>query len=133
MAQPLRVIHDRDPREVISEQVGDILNEIAPLGAGVLLVMYKRPNKTASGIFLSDKTVDEDKYQGKVGLVAKLGPLAFEEDENHHWGGRVPAIGDWVMVNVGDAWGFDLPNDRRARIIDDVNVKAILQQPDVVW
>ncbi|HWG71257.1 MAG TPA: hypothetical protein VN692_17705 [Steroidobacteraceae bacterium] len=138
MAQPLRVLHDRDPREDIREDVGAVTDTIDPLGAGVLIVMYERGKgkgeaKTAGGIILANKTLDEDKYQGKAGLVMKLGPIAFTDDASHQWGDRVPRVGDWVMVNVGDSFAFDLPGDRRARIVEDVNVKAILRHPDMVW
>src|SRR6185312_5199214 len=138
MAQPLRVLHDRDPREDIREDVGAVTDTIDPLGAGVLIVMYERGKgkgeaKTAGGIILANKTLDEDKYQGKAGLVMKLGPIAFTDDASHQWGDRVPQVGDWVMVNVGDSFAFDLPGDRRARIVEDVNVKAILRHQDMVW
>jgi len=138
MAQPLRVLHDRDPREDIREDVGAVTDTIDPLGAGVLIVMYERGKgkgeaKTAGGIILANKTLDEDKYQGKAGLVMKLGPIAFTDDASHQWGDRVPRVGDWVMVNVGDSFAFDLPGDRRACIVEDVNVKAILRHPDMVW
>jgi len=35
----------------------------------VLVALYVRPAKTKGGIWLSDKTVEEDRYQGTVGLV----------------------------------------------------------------
>lgn len=137
MPVPLQVIHDRDPREAVWQDVGEHIKGIEPLCAGVLLIMYERgmggEARTKSGIFLPDQTTSEDKYQGKAGLVVKLGPIAFTDDASHQWGDMIPQVGDWVIVNVGDSFPFDLPNKRRARIVDDVSVKAIIQQPDAVW
>lgn len=137
MPVPLQVIHDRDPRDAVWQDVGDHIKGIEPLAAGVLLIMYERGAggevRTKSGIILSAKTTNEDKYQGKAGLVVKLGPIAFTDDVGHQWGDMKPKVGDWVIVNVGDSFSFDLPNDRRARIVEDVNVKAIINQPDAVW
>ena len=39
----------------------------------VLIAVYERPKVTASGIHLPDQSTDEDRYQGKVGLVLKRG------------------------------------------------------------
>lgn len=143
MPLPLRVVHTTDPKQDIIDDVGSFINGIEPLGAGVLLVMYERGKqkgdvRTAGGIIVPETqtgTLREDKFQGKVGLVMALGPLAFQEDATHQWGGNTPKVGDWVMINVGDTYSFDLPNDRRARIAEDVNVKAKVQsaQFDGVW
>lgn len=141
MPQPLRVVETEDPRRLIEESVGWAVETIEPLGAEILLVMYERGKqrgevKTTGGIIVPEmKTgaLAEDKYQGKAGLLMRMGPLAFTEDGSHRWGGRTPRPGDWVLVNINDTFAFDLPGDRRARIVEDVNVRAILQRPDVVW
>jgi hypothetical protein len=133
MPNPLRMIHDVDPKQELLEATTEAMTSIEPLGASVLLAMYKRPDRLVSGLYIPNKTQDEDKYQGKVGLVVKLGPIAFREDSTHQWGDRIPHPGDWVIINIGDAFSFDLPNDRRARIVEDVHIKAITRQPDLVW
>lgn len=108
----------------------DQIEEI--MGAGVLVIIWRRPEKTKGGLYLPDKTKEEDIYQGKVGLIAKLGPLAFKEDDRHKWPGRVPQVGDWVAFRVGDAWPFIL-NEQHCRIVEDVNVRMVLRTPDVVY
>lgn len=145
MPLPLRVVHKTDPRQDIIDDVGDIAKHFQPLGAGVLIVMYERGKQkggemaqTSGGIFIPETAtgvIKEDKYQGKVGLVMALGPIAFTEDERHQWGAVTPKIGDWVMVSVGDTYSFDLPGDRRARLVEDVNIKFIVSPEafDSVW
>jgi co-chaperonin GroES (HSP10) len=94
-------------------------------------VVYERPDRTKGGVLLADRTREEDLYQGKVGLVVKLGNLAFVEDESHVWGERKPKEGDWVCYRVGDTFPF-IVGKRTCRFVQDVNVRAILHRPDIV-
>lgn len=142
---PLRVAHTSDPKELIIKEVGYLIPDFQPLGAGVLIVMYERGKqagdemvRTAGGIYVPETATGalaNDKYQGKVGLVMAMGPIAFKEDDTHQWGGVTPNIHDWVMINVGDTYSFDLPGPRRARLVEDVNVKFIVSPAvfDAVW
>jgi co-chaperonin GroES (HSP10) len=129
--QALEVVHERDPREEIMEAVGAYLDDIEPLAAGVMVVVYERPEKTKGGILLADRTKEEDLYQGKVGLVVKMGNLAFVEDESHVWGSAKPKLGDWVVYRVGDTFPFII-GKRTCRLVQDVNIRAILNRPDIV-
>lgn len=129
--QALEVVHERDPRAEIMEAVGPYLGDIAPLGASVMVVVYERPDRTKGGILLADSTREEDLYQGKVGLVVKLGNLAFVEDQSHVWGEIKPKVGDWVCYRVGDTFPF-IVGKRTCRFVQDVNVRAILHRPDIV-
>jgi co-chaperonin GroES (HSP10) len=141
MAQPLQLLHSRDPGEEIVADSSAILNGFRIRPTDVLLVMYQREKiqgdkRTAGGIFIPDNgagTLREDAYQGKVGVVMKVGSIAFTTDDDHNWGDFVPKPGDWVVVNVGDTFSFDLPNGRRARVVDENLVRAIIPQPDLVW
>jgi len=81
-----RMHHDVDPKESILKELGDI-SGIEVFNTHVLIATYVRPN-TKSGIHLTDKYVEEDKYQGKVGLVVKKGPLAFVDEEQDWFKGR---------------------------------------------
>ena len=68
--------HDEDPAESLKGMVGD-LSHIEVFNNQVLVAVYIRPNKTKSGIYLTDVTVGEDRFQGKVALVLKTGHDAF--------------------------------------------------------
>jgi len=69
-----RMNHSVDPKKVILDEMGDI-SKVELFNNQVLVAIYMRPEKTASGILLPGQTRDEDKYQGKAGLVIKLGPM----------------------------------------------------------
>lgn len=147
MPVPIRVVHDTNPASDIHDDVGGILADFQPLGARVLVVIYERgkrkgttETRTASGRLIipdtgSTSALGNDKYQGKVGLVIKLGPLAFVDDDGHQWGHTRPAVGDWVMFQVSNTQPFDLPGDRRARYVEDVHIDGIVppDQIDAVW
>jgi|SRR6185437_9619383 len=126
----------KDPREEIREELKDVLHKVEPLGAQVLVAVFERPKMTAGGIELPDIVLKEDGFQGKVGMVLKNGPIAFTSDETHRFGDRVPEPGDWVLFSVGDTFPFDLlvpSGKRRCRLVEDVHIRAIVQQPDIVY
>ena len=140
----LAMKHEVSPSEEIFAALQSTLDQIDVLGAHVLVAIYQRPTVTKGGVHLPDKFKDEDIYQGKVGLVLKLGPLAFQEDEAHRWsapatgsgsagtGERVPTVGDWVAFRTSDGWPMIL-NEKHCRMVEDINFRLILQQPDVVY
>ena len=128
---PMKMTHVVDPKVDIFESVGDI-KDFEMFNNQLLVAIYVRPQRTASGIFLTDNTVDEDKFQGKVGLVVKLGPDAFE-DETGKWFKDVKInIGDWVVFRPSDGWAISV-NGKSCRILDDVAVRGRIQAPDMVW
>lgn len=129
--QALKMLHVNDPAQEIKEELGTRVDALEPLGAQILVGVYVRPAKTAGGIILADSTIGEDDYQGKVGLVLKLGPLAFHEDDTHRWGDSVPKVGDWIMYRVGDTFSCKI-GKRTCRFVEDVDVKAIVQSPDAI-
>lgn len=132
MSFAIQMVHARDPKEEILEEIGDNLKDIVLMGSRVLVAVYTRPEKTAGGIIVTQQTQAEDKAQGKVGLVVKVGPLAFTDDGEHKFPEPNPQVGDWVMFRVGDTHPFEL-GKRRCRTIHDVDVQMIIPQPDMVW
>lgn len=106
------------------------LGPLVQLG-DVLVAIWVRPNITAGGIHLTDNYKDEDVFQGKVGLILKMGPMAFQDDETHKWPIK-PKIGDWVTYRVSDGWPFMLV-DQPCRIINERAIRLVLNRPDVVY
>jgi co-chaperonin GroES (HSP10) len=128
---PMKMEHAIDPKVEILNTVGD-LKDVEIFNLQVLVGIYIRPNKTKSGIILTDKYVDEDKYQGKVGLVLKMGSSAFK-DETGKWFKDVDVkVGDWVVFRPSDGWSVSI-NDQPCRILDDMNIRGRIQSPDMVW
>lgn len=127
----LRMAHSANPAEELKKKVGD-LSKIQIMHNQVLVAVYIRPEKTASGIFLADQTRAEDRFQGKAGLVLKKGPLAFVDDATNKFHGQDVHPGEWVFYRVSD--GFPLIiNGQLCRLLEEVHIKGKIPSPDVVY
>jgi len=122
--------HDTDPKDQILEALGDI-SQVELFHNQVLLAVYIRPEKTKSGLILTDSHRDEDRYQSKVGLLVKQGPMAFEQDGNW-FSGMSFNEHDWLVFRPSDGWSITV-NGVLCRIFDDVNIKGRVPHPDAVW
>ena len=113
----------------------------------VLVATYVRPPrimKRADGteyeFQYTDKTLMEDRFQGKVGLVLKCGPMAFKDDGATKFGDFSVEPGDWVLYRNSDAWEFfikDMTGDKNdglpVRLIEDIFIKARVSDPALVY
>jgi len=122
--------HDIDPRQKLLDAIGDVAG-VELFHTQVLCAIYIAPETTKGGIIRPPSNVDEDKYQGKVGLIVKLGPEAFAKDSKWQWPDDL-GLGDWVFYRVSDAYACHV-NQVDCRIIEDVDVKGRVDHPDRVW
>jgi co-chaperonin GroES (HSP10) len=123
--------HDTDPKEALTKELGDI-SGFEIFNNQVLCAVYVRPQKTKSGIYLTSQTVDEDRIQGKVGLIVKTGPDAFTDDSGQWFTDMNIELSDWVVFRPSDGWSVTV-NGVLCRILDDTNVRGRVQHPDQVW
>jgi co-chaperonin GroES (HSP10) len=126
-----RMTHDVDPKEEIWNELGDI-SDIELFHNQVLAAIYVRPEKTKSGIFLTNNIREEDKWQGKVGMIIKTGPDAFYDDTGKWFKDVKMSVGDWVYFRPSDGWQITIQGVP-CRIIDDTDIRGRLPAPDVVW
>lgn len=133
------MLHEIDPRVAINNRVGDI-SGVEIFGNDVLVAIYKRPTKTKSGIILTDNTLNEDVHQGKVGLVLKLGPTAYLDEDGNKF--RDIKEGDWVVFRPSDGWRVTLntlqgtyskDDTVDCRIVSDISVRCRVQDPDSIY
>jgi hypothetical protein len=140
-----------------TEQKAAILADLAPkladirvLRNRVLVCTYVEAEITAGGILKPQSRIDESKYQGKVGLVLKIGPIAFEFDEiaeeaehrdttvdevrGEH---GIPNVGDWVFFRASDTWdcGFAVEPGKgvHCRFINDDSIVGVIDDPSSIW
>jgi co-chaperonin GroES (HSP10) len=128
---PMKMTHKEDPKTQIIEAVGDI-DGLDLMNVKVLVGIYVRPQKTAGGIYLTDKTVEEDRYQGKVGLILKTGPKAFIDPKGEWFNGEKFSVGDWVVFRPSDGWSVTV-NGYPCRILDDSSIQSKETVPDRIW
>ena len=98
-----------DTKADILAKLGDVSGfEIA--GNEVLLASYQRPEKTPGGIVQTHRALKEDIYQGKVGLVVKIGESCrFEMVSETGIKYGIPIkLHDWVVVRPSDTWSLDI-------------------------
>ena len=124
------MLHEKDPRDVLLDTVGD-LDGLELFNNQVLCAVYERPKVTAGGIHLTDNYRDEDRTQGKVALIVKMGPQAFKDDTGR-WKFADVKLHDWVYFRASDGWAITI-NKKLCRIVDDVDIRGRIQGPDQVW
>jgi len=128
---PMIMEHDVDPKEKLLEELGD-LSGIEIFNNQVLVAVYVRPNKTKSGIILTDGTVQEDRFQGKVGLLVGMGPAAFQDDNGQWFNNASFALHDWLVFRPSDGWSVNV-NGVLCRMLSDTQVKMRIPTPDAAW
>ena len=128
---PMKMHHEEDPAVTIKNKIGS-LDDFTIFGNFILLGVYERPVKTKSGLYLSDQTRNEDKHQGKAGLVLKKGPTAFVSDSNYDFKGQNVEIGDWVSIWVSDGRPLVI-NGQLVRLVEDQYIRLKIPAPDTVF
>jgi co-chaperonin GroES (HSP10) len=127
--------HDIDPKDAILKRIGNI-DDVQIYHNQVLVAVYVRPELTKGGIALPSSYVKEDRNQGKVGLVIKMGPDAFVDSSQKWFKNMSIELLNWVIFRPSDGWAITLPggdDGTLCRILDDVDVKGSIIDPDKVW
>lgn len=127
----MKMKHIKDPKKALLQEVGDF-SKVEVFNNQILLAVYKRPSVTAGGIHLSDVSLDEDEWQGKIGLVLKWGPAAFQEDASITFYGMSLKKGDWVALWITDGRKIKI-NDCLCRIVRDTEIRLRVPHPDMVY
>lgn len=131
-----RIDVDAERKRLLDQFDAADIQAMVVVGAKLLVAKWVREKEGSFAIPASMKK--EDEYQGKVGLVLKIGPLAFENDDRHDWCGQRADPGDWVMYGYSDGYDFDyrMPGtfDRvPCKIIDESHIQAVLPRPDFAY
>jgi len=117
--------------EEITAGIGE-LSQVKVFSNYLLVGIWIRPEMTKGGIILTDKTRDEDRWQGSTAFVLKKGPLAFVDDDRNSFHGQDVAVGDIVVFRTSDGFSKDV-NGIHCRFIEDVHVKAVVPNPEMIW
>lgn len=130
-------------RDILAK-IGDVSGfEIAQ--NEILLAIYQRPETTSSGIIQVAQTLKEDIYQGKVGLVLRIGEhCQFDRvDPYTNIQTGIPiSLHDWVVVRPSDTWALDINMKSDAlsskdfvacRLVHDKDIRAKIPHPGVIW
>lgn len=124
---------EQDTKDFIFAKLGD-LEDIDFLFNEVLVAKYIR-EEVGAGLIAAAETRKEDLWQGVIGLVLKLGPRAFADDENTKFHGQKVERGEWAMFRNSDGWDKDIAmagsrtNFVKCRIIQDAHIRGRVKYP----
>jgi co-chaperonin GroES (HSP10) len=117
-----------NPKQALIDSIGDIRG-YSLLGQRILVATYLGREKTRGGIYLSEGSIAESRFQGKVGLVLKVGagvPKPYIVD-----------VGDWVEYRASDGFEHFFVDKSGAgtacRILDESMIIAKFDDPELVW
>lgn len=143
-AAAVHKINEYDPRRDILDKLGD-LSHIEIAQNEILLAIYMREEKTSGGIVLPHQNLKEDRYQGKCGLVVKIGSACRFQRKDAQTGveyGLNIQLHDWVVVRPSDTWALDINSDMKAlqiqdfvacRLVYDDQIRMRVADPRVIW
>lgn len=143
----------------LTADLASVVQGIQLLRNRVLVASFIRPEKTSGGIIRPDAVREEDKWQGKAGLILAVGPSAFDFEEVIHDIDQVcqengcvtredisiikyerhnlPRIGDWVFFRGSDTWDSGLqvaPGvGAHCRFIFDDAIIGRIADPATIW
>lgn len=126
------------------DYVDDVFSTLGPLDdidlhfGQVIVCKYLRETVGTMGLAAAEQTRMEDQYLGKVGIVLKMGPLAFKNRPGADFGGASPKIGDFVLYRQSDGHDTDIIcldglKVRRCKVLEDADVKGVVKHPDRFW
>jgi co-chaperonin GroES (HSP10) len=124
--------HEDDPKKEILDRLGD-LSGLSVMHNRIVVATSIRPQKTKGGIILTDTAREEDEYQGKVGLVIAMGPLAFKDDEKTKFHGQKIEVGDWVYYHPHDGKQMKIKGVHCRAFAYETQILGKLNHPDAVW
>lgn len=123
-------------KETIDDIIGDKVKAWPVLGDLVLVATYVPPERTKGGIILANKTLDENRYQGKISMVLKLGESAFKYtgpyDHEGLYEGTKPKPGDFVVHRFSDGMEMFIRNTS-VRLIESHLIKMVIDDPEVIY
>ena len=131
----------REEKRRIFDKVGD-LSKFRLTSNRILVAMWTtdREYRTKGGVLIlsPDKTKDETKWQGRSGLVLKIGPHAFESDDQVQFAPEECCeIGDWVVFRPSDGVRFQMWHgeyEQECVVLEsERGIRAIIDRPDAVW
>lgn len=121
-----------DPKKVIARMVGNLGKELEVFHSQVLIAHYVRPAKSKGGIFMPDKIIEEDRWQGNIGLVLAVGPGAFKDDSVAQFHGKSVKVDDWVMFSAADGVAMFI-KEVPCRLFQDSRILMKVQTPEFYY
>jgi hypothetical protein len=129
----------RDPKAFLMDRCELWMRNVRWMSNLVVCATYFLPAfeivpGTDKPFYRSEKAQDEALWQGKVGLVIGMGPLAFVDEPalGVHFHGQKVEIGDWVQWDIHDARQCTI-NRIHCRHLKDTQIIGVWSDPRLVY
>lgn len=131
-AKVIEYAEGEDPKQAVLNAIGDALQSFECVYSNtVMLVTAPIKNRSKGGILYTDPTKQEERFQGKVGLVVALGELAFNDPEIWPNEDTRALVGDWVFYRNADTHECKV-NGISCRFIKDNLIIGKVSTPDAI-
>ncbi|MEJ2124145.1 MAG: hypothetical protein P8Y47_04855 [Alphaproteobacteria bacterium] len=128
----LTYVEGEDPVKLAFDAVGrENLDKIEVFNNRVLVATAPHLERSKGGLIFTNSTIDENRYQEKVGIVLKCGDTAFEGDDEFKWP-NPPSVGSLVFYRVTDSMEIGV-NGVSCRFIADYSVIGTVSDLGVIW
>ena len=119
-----------NPKKALLDALGDIQQTDKVMHCQVLVAVYAgRSTHAGTSILKADRALQEQQYQGCVGLVVAMGPGAYLDGPGAQFHGVQPRVGDWILFRPSDGMQTSI-RSVPCRIFDDVNIKMVVADPE---
>jgi co-chaperonin GroES (HSP10) len=99
-----------------------------PTGWRLLVLPYKRKEKTKGGIILTDQSLEESQIASSIGLVLKVGPDAYKDKERFPNG---PWCKEKEWVIFGKYAGSRIRIEGgEVRLMNDDEILGVIDDPE---
>jgi hypothetical protein len=122
----------QDPKQLILESIGDTLNCFKNIFGNRVMVAIAPSPLVETTLHIPDsatsKKTIEGRWQGKVGLILKLGTAAFKQNPRYPdepWPGYVPQVGDWIYFKTASTWEAGIQVERTADSLVYIPVRYV--------
>jgi hypothetical protein len=134
-----------NPAKPLWDAAGD-LSDYEVLHNLVLVATYIAPPKILKGpdgediiLHQTDRSHEEERFQGKIGLVLKVGPIAFKDDGVAKFGGVEIEPGDWVIYRPSDGHELFIRDRSKSneglscRLVEDTFIRGRVKDPSLIY
>ena len=120
---------EKDAKVFKDYRVGDLRSRLPqPTGWRILVMPYKRKEKTKKGIILPDQALEKEHVATVCAYVLEVGPDAYMDKEKFPEGSWCKK-GDWIIFGryAGARIKID---DGELRLLNDDEILATIQKPE---
>lgn len=122
-----------DFRKYVQSKLNRALDDVDVRDSNILVAAYVAPEKTAGGIIRPTTNVQQDIWQGKVGLILKMGAEAFKYTSRGYESKDEPyEVGDYVMYHASDARDLIMLGVA-CKIVDSSLVRMRASDPQIFY